>query len=217
MKKFLYNHLNTIAAVAFTVVFMAVVWHFCPIRFETNDDSYILAIVSGAFTGVPCPSFYHINIIWGFFLAGLYKLNETIPWYAISFICLVLVSLSVICAYCINIFKNKDNLSINFENKKYHDVLYIGAGIGVFCILYFMLLCYYTVLFQYTVISAMCGLGAILLIPAYKISSGRQKCFAYFLMVFLMICAQTIWDGMDKAIKYNYLLYCNMVYRRSRR
>lgn len=65
------------------------------VKFETNDDEAMMQIVSGMY-GAYEPHMVFINVVIGFFLAFLYRLNIGIQWYPVLMIILLYISFSVI-------------------------------------------------------------------------------------------------------------------------
>ncbi len=68
-------------AAAVSAVLMAFVWCRTGIHFETNDDVYITAILSGVITGRPDAHVIHVNYLLTLPLALLYRITVKIPWY----------------------------------------------------------------------------------------------------------------------------------------
>lgn len=59
------------------------------IHFETNDDRYIMEILSGAMVGKPNSHTIFINYLPSIVLAGLYRITNEVPWYALYLIGLI--------------------------------------------------------------------------------------------------------------------------------
>lgn len=77
------------------------------LRFSTNDDSAMLLISSGSYTGTPDNHLVFINFIYGSILNVLYNVMPSIEWYTILFIALNIFSLAslttIICKLSYNI------------------------------------------------------------------------------------------------------------------
>lgn len=170
----------------FTAVLMAVMtliiaWAIMPIRFETNDDTGILMFLTGAKTGHPTAETIFCNVLWGWLVSSLYSLNESIPWYTGIYMVLTLVVMTIVCYLCLELLQRTD--TSNELNKKR---LILGGG--VFYALFFSVFCYYTVIFQFTTIAAMCGMGAILIM----IMSNKECRYSYVLFAILLFFSDTI-------------------------
>ena len=170
---------------AYSLVLSAILlcfnWFFCTIRFETNDDTGILMCITGARTGKITADTNFCNIIWGGLLSSLYRINESIPWYIIVYMLLTWCALSTLCFCCIRIFTKKSNL---VSVKQF--VIELLMGGCVFCALFFSLFCYYADIFQFTVVSAFCGLSAILLMIAFP--AGGSANYVVFSVLLLFAC-----------------------------
>jgi len=66
------------------------------IYFETNDDRYMLEILSGALTGTCEPHIIFINYLLSYPLCLLYKITYSIPWYGIMLIAFHLLAYAII-------------------------------------------------------------------------------------------------------------------------
>lgn len=68
-------------AAAVSVALTVFVWCRTGIHFETNDDVYITAILSGVITGQPDAHVIHVNYLLALPLALLYRITVNVPWY----------------------------------------------------------------------------------------------------------------------------------------
>lgn len=130
-----------------TIIVLALLlltWSLIPIVFETNDDSFMMGYLAGAWTGKPEADTIFSLFLWGRIVSALYVVNAGIPWYTLIFLALIFLSLTAVC-YC---------LMVSFPK----------WGEGVFCLLYFCMFLYYTVLLQFTMVSAYCGAAALSLL-----------------------------------------------------
>lgn len=70
-----------------------------PIHFEENDDVIMCMIANGICSGTPDGHLVFINALYGWMLAGLYRLTKAVEWYSLSFCILhVLAMTGIACA-----------------------------------------------------------------------------------------------------------------------
>lgn len=75
-----------------------------PFIFETNDDSKMMMLVSGTFSGVPGDYGVFIHPLLSLFLSKLYKLNAELSWYPLTWFVFVFMAYSGwVKAVCANI------------------------------------------------------------------------------------------------------------------
>ena len=92
-------------------VLMTYVLCFLPVRFEENDDICMLLISSGSYSGTPDAHLIFINYIYGIILKLLYSGWMGVEWYALSFVVLHIVSISVI---LFSVIKSTENIMLKF-------------------------------------------------------------------------------------------------------
>ena len=152
--------INVILNAVFVLFVLTVTWLICPIGFETNDDTAIMSLVSGIYTGEPTCDTAFCGFFWGIILSSLYSLSDSIPWYVLIYMTLTWISMTIISCACFDIC---DNVHIELSGQKLKNILpHILGGI-IFCVLFIMLFCFSAVLFQFSVMPAICGLGSIVL------------------------------------------------------
>lgn len=70
-----------------------------PIHFEENDDAIMCMIANGIYSGTPDGHLVFINALYGWMLAGLYRLTKAVEWYTLSFCILHVLAMSgIACA-----------------------------------------------------------------------------------------------------------------------
>lgn len=203
------------------VIFLVILWCLAPVYFDTEDDTELLYSVAGYRTGTPSIITHFCGIIWGLFLSSLYRITGSISWYAIINLWLIVCSIYVLW--------NMIDIS---QSQKLHKVLryekYIGK-IVFFFFLFWGILCFYSTAIQFTMVSAFCGMAAIIF--AYKKCAKRtQKSYAVELAVFsvfilccynirsrvglLMLLSLSIYlmGGYNKANKKNVIKYLIIAY-----
>lgn len=96
------------------VIFFAAVASLMDMRFEENDDVYMCMIANGVYGGVPDGHLIFINAIYGYVVAGLYKLCGSIEWYTVLFAICHILSMSIIAFFSITNTKLNRWLRIAF-------------------------------------------------------------------------------------------------------
>ena len=165
---------------ALCVVFlMLVTWTVLQLRFETNDDVGIMYIVAGYRTGTPSPFTLFTNIIFGYLVSGLYTLIPVIPWYVITHIVLVFISLTMILKSIIKVCVVKEaSLVIPF---------------ALFFFLYIFFLLHYTAALQFSTTPAMAGAAACVLAASlFNKESKKARIVDCIAIVFLLFFAYII-------------------------
>lgn len=93
----------------FNAVLFALMAWLLPIHFEENDDAVMCMIANGIYSGTPDGHLVFINALYGWLLAGLYRLTKVVEWYTLSFCILhVLAMTGITCA----ILKDKEMKSL---------------------------------------------------------------------------------------------------------
>ena len=177
---------NSQRAMLSTVIVMALLiltWTLIPINFETNDDTGIMEYLSGARTGKPESDSIFSLFLWGKIVSTLYTINAGIPWYILIFLTLIALSLMAVC-YCVI--------------SSVHNVW------GIFFPLYFMCFLYYSVIIQFTMVSAYCGIGAISLMLINKNEERRKYIVVKNLIIFLFM-----FFAVNIRLKIGYLILAN--------
>lgn len=78
----------------YTLVICLGLWLFVPLRFQANDDTVMMMLASGAYSGAPSGNLVFINSYLGQGINGLYRLLPGVDWYP----GLMLLALSTCCA-----------------------------------------------------------------------------------------------------------------------
>jgi len=161
------------------VLLMLITWTFLQLRFETNDDVGIMYVVAGYRTGSPSPFTLFTNIIFGYLLSGLYALAPIIPWFGITHIVLIFISLTMILKSLIKICVLKETpLAIPFT---------------LFFFLYIFFLLHYTAALQFSTTPAMAGTAACVLAASlFNDESKRARMVDYIAIVFLLFISYII-------------------------
>lgn len=157
------RHRLLFSAVLVTAL-LASTWALVPITFETNDDAFLMSYLSGGKTGRPEADTIFNLFSWGKIVSSLYILNAGIPWYTLTFSLLTALSLITVC-YCV---------VVSFPK----------WGGSLFCLLYFCMFLYYSAIFQYTVVSAYCGVAAVSLLLTDKKEEDRKYVVVKNIIIF---------------------------------
>lgn len=67
------------------IIFFVLMAWLLPIHFEENDDVSMCMIANGVRSGTPDGHLVFINALFGWVLAGLYRLTTVVEWYTLSF------------------------------------------------------------------------------------------------------------------------------------
>ncbi len=149
------------------LVFAAFCLLFCHAHFENNDDFVMMGVVSGLF-GSPDPHMVFINIFLGKFLAFLYSIDRSIPWYVIGQVLTIFLSCLLI-SYVI------------LDNKPSDKRRYICLGLFY---VFFAYECYVNIQFTKTGgIAAISGLALIVRNVTKEKISYPQIVFGFVLSV----------------------------------
>lgn len=172
-------------------IFTTIVLLSCDIRYDTNDDLVMAGIVQGAY-GQSNPHTVFINIILGYFLAGMSRIMPFIPWYPV-FMYVCLVSSSIVIGYLI-LKKTSNNL----------------IPISLYLIFLFVFETNLMISPQFTKTAAiMACTGVFLAIDS--ISRGKidwGKYIGAVLFIFIGIMYRSDMAFMSAAVTMTYLLYC---------
>lgn len=169
MLRYLQNNLSQkyIAHLCVNTIIFVVIAILLPIRFETNDDTVMLLISSGAYSGVPDAHLVFINYIYGFLLSSLYTIYSGIEWYTILFAVIHIISLSILSW---RIFKS--------DLDKIYKILLL--------ILFYSLEVYCVSALQFTTTAAICALSGLILFVSVS------KPYQFILSIFLFFIAALI-------------------------
>jgi len=162
----------------FITFIILLTWALVPLRFETNDDVGIMYIVAGYQTGTPSSLTLYTNILFGYILSGMYTVMPMIPWYGITHIFLIYISL-------IMIFKSIIKVSIIKGTT-------LVVPFTLFFLLYIFFLSHYTAALQFSTTPAMAGAAACVLAASLFFEESKRARFVdgiaiAFLMFFSYI------------------------------
>lgn len=149
------------------IAFFIIAATLLPIRFEENDDSMMLLISSGKYSGAPDAHLIFINYIYGLLLKFLYDLSDGLEWYSILFAVINILSITII----------SWSIIIQGKIKPFYKILFL--------FIFYLLEIRFIELFQFTTIAAMCALAGIILI----LRDRNNQCIAG---VFFFVLASLI-------------------------
>lgn len=165
--------LSPLVIVSVIAVGTFVIWFFIHPRFETNDDSAMMYMLAGYYTGNPEIMAYNINIGYAAIVSGMYRIFPVIPWYTVINLGLQLISVIII-----------GYIFFSFERKKH---LFIWSIAIAYACLYMMAYLYPMIALQYTMTSALCGGASVLIVLNINKCTDKTKnifsiiCFAIML------------------------------------
>lgn len=168
------KNLKLYLAVSFVevAVLLGLLWVLCPVSFETNDDMTIMNMVSGFYTGVPTSGTIFSYYLWGKFLSTLYGITGSVSWYALSYMLLIFVSLTDICFH----------LTVIMGKFKKTILLSVLS----FAVMFFSVFCYYSTVFQFTAVSALCGTAAIVNICTVNCLEDKSWRAVNYVLTFIL-------------------------------
>lgn len=172
--------LDLLLASIIPFLLLSITWLNIPIGFDTNDDIGMMSYISGLRTGTSTQLPIYTSILYGTIITFLYQIHNSSPWYIISYMTLSWLTMSILCFYCLHLFR-RDDCSRKFSTNTF-------SGIMLFCMLYYCVFCYYTTLFQFTTTPSICGFAAILLMTIAP--KGNRSLFV--LTTILLFFADTI-------------------------
>jgi hypothetical protein len=142
---------------------MIVIW-FLPWRFQTNDDTLMMWLVSGAYTGTPESYAVFIHPLLSWMFSKLYTFFPEIRWYPLTwFLVMYLGYFSLLKV----LFQSKNQSSSNM----------------VLATILLILLIHFTLFMQFTVVAGFAGLAGFALIIPY---AQKQK-FGQSLLIFTLL------------------------------
>lgn len=154
-------------SIILVAILLALTWTMIPITFETSDDAFMMSSLSGGKTGEPQADTIFSLFLWGRVVSALYLICPGIPWYTLIFLSLVAVSLVIICYCVVSSFSE--------------------WGGSLFCLLYFCMFAFYSVILQFTVVSAYCGVAAIALMLVEGRNEDRKQIIIKNVIIFFLI------------------------------
>lgn len=184
-----------IISLCFTSILFILLWIVSPPVFETNDDTYMMFLLSGVTTGTPTAYTIFTGIVWGIMISFLYKIAPGLPWYGISFAFIIILSLSLLFFYMLIIFEKK---GISFF---YAAIVYLASVTFFFF--------FYIRVFQFNVLGAFCGVGASACAYAIDLFIDERKTIKilnYFLLNLFVILAFNMRKEMGFLVLANVLI-----------
>lgn len=91
----------------FNVFVFIVLSNVLPIMFEDNDDTTMVWIANGIYSGTPDCHLVFINALYGWVLAQLYSILPNVEWYVVSFAFLQIVSITILVGCFYNRIQNR--------------------------------------------------------------------------------------------------------------
>lgn len=146
------------------IVLLALTWMIIPITFETSDDTFMMSCLSGGKTGKPEADTIFSLLLWGKAVSALYLIHAGIPWYTLIFLGLIAASLTAICYCVVSTFPN--------------------WGGSLFCLLYCCMFLFYSVILQFTMVAAYCGVAAVSLMVIDKKEEDRKYTIIRNIIIF---------------------------------
>lgn len=142
-----------------------------PFIFQTNDDVFFNAIISGEITGSPCPKMIYIGYPVGILLTVLYNLFPSIPWYGVFLCTCMALTMSVVLLkmmrFCGNIWLQLLTICL--------------CTLGIYSFLFL-----HITQLQFTFVTAFVGAGALFLLANFEANDSLTKsvkgCLGFYLL-----------------------------------
>lgn len=123
-----------------TAFFALMAW-LLPMHYEDNDDVVMCMIANGGLSGTPDGHLVYINALYGWIIAGLYRLTKIVEWYSLAFCIIHILAMSIISFIIIKDCKWRPLLKFLFFVFLYvfwaHIIIYFQftttAGLLCFC------------------------------------------------------------------------------------
>lgn len=151
-------------SIVIVAILLALTWALIPLAFETNDDAFLMSYLSGGRTGKPEADTIFNMFLWGKLVSTLYNFCATIPWYTLIFLSLIALSLMTVCYCVVSSFPE--------------------WGESLFCLLYFCMFLYYSVILQYTTVSTYCGTAVVSLMLIGGKEENRKNIIIKNIIIF---------------------------------
>ena len=177
------NRIRNLFIIAAPALFILVLLRFFHFRYITNDDTTMISILSGSYTGDPDGHAVFIHYPLSLIIAFLYKCTPQISWYMVFFLCVYWLCMSL----------SLRSLSVRFRN---HEC--------VFAALYFLLVGSFwgraVSRFTFTTCAAFVSASAVLcyaLLPAED-DHNFKKMLPVYTMFFISFCIrrQYLYSGL---------------------
>lgn len=132
-----------------------------PFIFQTNDDVFLNAIVSGEITGTPNPRMIHVGYPTGLLLSALYRIFPTLPWYGL-FLC---ASFGITMAVILSLLVKRSKKVWS----QFLTILFFSIGVYSFFFMHVSQL-------QFTFVTTFIGAGAIFSLIFFEPDDSPQNC-----------------------------------------
>ncbi len=138
---------RALIALLLAAALLGLLYAVCPVRFETNDDTALMQIVSGARTGEPHSYDVYNNVCYSAPLALLYRLMDGVPFYTLMQLFLIAVSVFVLFSAALDALDGRGRLGV-------------AAFTALLAASFLAVYAYAAVILQYSVTAAFCGAAA---------------------------------------------------------
>ena len=158
---------------AYVALLLVLTYLLFPVRFETNDDGGLRAIMAGFHTQQPYPKTVFTSTLYGQFVCMFYRLFPMVPWYTYIFWLLLYVSFCCICKSLIKVGTEK--------GVPLTTLLLLYAG------LHGALFCYFLWFLQFTVVAGVCVSASLVLLYARREGDSPQSVRCDFALAAILL------------------------------
>lgn len=158
----------TVAGICFLFMFLCI-----PFTYGINDDMTMRDIAAGAVSGTPDGHLVYIQYVLGKPLSLLFQTWQGVDWYALFFLCVILLCYGLVLYRFWTLWKEKT----------------AGKWFGLFCAVTLFVLIYlrYFVNFQYTITASITGGTAIFYYFTLDADKKSKKRFRGYAVVLLLL------------------------------
>lgn len=165
---------RALIALLLAAALLGLLYAFCPVRFETNDDTALMQIVSGARTGEPYPYDVYNNVCYTAPLSLLYRLIGGVPFYTLFQLALIVLSVFVLFRSAFDALDGRG---------RFGAAAFAALLAASFAAVY----AYAAVILQYSVTAAFCGAAACARLYSPARGGKVMRALALFAAVLLAL------------------------------
>lgn len=130
----------------FVAALLCLTFYLLPLRYETNDENFLMYILAGYVTGRPEGFNVFTSGLFGYPVAWLYKLIPSVPWYpVVLLVCLFVTNFAILKSF--------------LKMATTRDVHWSG-GLGCYLFLFLTCLLFYIYRLQHTTVAGYAGAAA---------------------------------------------------------
>ena len=177
-------------AALFVGLLMAITYWQVPVRFGNHDEDINLHMVAGYFAGTPMPTLLYSNILFGYFLSGLYRIAPIVPWYGVVHIVFIFFSQLMILKSFMKIAAKKNISPL--------------VPLGLYMALYAFAMFYITTVLYFTTTPALMGAAACVVAASLLCGESKRARVADVIAILTLIFFSFIirWRSGDGVLRF---------------